>query len=72
VKKLHAETLTIFMTGEEDELIDASNSKALYELCPCKEKHLKTFEGTHNSCRPYLVMLEVMELVMRKVRKSKN
>jgi esterase/lipase len=59
--------MTIFMTGDCDELIDGQNSKTLYEMCSSVEKHYFEFEGSHNSDRPEEVMSEIMELIVKKV-----
>jgi hypothetical protein len=48
------------MSGENDRLVASRNSAKLYNDCPCIEKHLKMFEGDHNSRRPEKILNEVM------------
>ncbi len=52
VKNLDPQTVVIFMSGDQDVLINKRNSEKLYAACPCKEKYLKIFAGDHNSKRP--------------------
>ena len=42
----------VFMSGDKDVLIMPRNSEKLHSICQCKKKHLKIFEGDHNSKRP--------------------
>ena len=45
-------TVVVFMSGEKDLLISSRNSEKLFNICPCEQKHIKIFEGDHNSKRP--------------------
>lgn len=68
VKKLDPNTIVIFMSGENDKLIAPRNSTKLFNICPCKKKYLKIFEGDHNSKRPDKVMHEVMDLILQHIQ----
>jgi DNA-directed RNA polymerase subunit F len=69
VKKLDPDTVVVFLSGENDQLINPRNSKKLYDICPCTEKHIKIFDGDHNSKRPEHVMNEVMGIIQKFVFK---
>jgi fermentation-respiration switch protein FrsA (DUF1100 family) len=62
VKRLSPDTTVVFMTGEDDALVAASNSKKLYDACTCHKKLIE-FKGGHNSKRPDMIMAEVMALI---------
>ena len=40
------------MSGDKDILVMPRNAKKLHDICPCEKKHLKIFDGDHNSKRP--------------------
>ena len=60
------------MSGDKDVLIMPRNSEKLYDICPCKKKHIKIFDGDHNSKRPELVMKDVMKLIKDHIDEKKN
>lgn len=60
------------MSGNRDALINKRNSEKLYANCPCVEKHLKIFEGDHNSKRPDAIISEVMELILKHILKNQR
>lgn len=60
------------MSGDKDVLIMPRNSQKLHDLCPCKKKHIKLFDGDHNSKRPETVMKDVMKLVKDHIDEKKK
>lgn len=55
--------MLIFLSGDEDNLIDKRNSEKMYNLFAGSHKHLEIFKGNHNSKRPPEVLKRVMKII---------
>lgn len=50
IRQLPATMPTLFLSGDDDELVPPSHVKELYRICPSEKKELRTFEfGSHST-----------------------
>lgn len=57
------DTFIIFLSGDEDLLVDKSNSEALYNSFRGPHKHIEIFKGAHNSKRSETTFKKVMKKI---------
>lgn len=55
--------MIIFMSGDEDKLINKINSEKLYNSFQGPKKHLEIFKGTHNTKRPEETIKKIMKYI---------
>lgn len=63
MRRISESTMIVFMSGDEDKLIDKVNSEKLYNVFRGPHKHLEIFKGTHNTKRPEETIKKVMRLI---------
>lgn len=52
VQRIDPSTTLIFMSGDEDKLVNSRNSQKLFDIFTGKHKFIEIFKGNHNSKRP--------------------
>lgn len=63
VRRISESTMIVFMSGDEDKLIDKANSEKLYNAFRGRNKHLEIFKGTHNTKRPEETIKKIMKMI---------
>lgn len=70
VRSINPKTSLIFLTGNNDTLIDKYHSDELYRIFRGQSKYLEIVKGNHNDRRPESSILKIMGLIEELNRKK--
>ena len=65
VEMINPASTLIFLSGNDDKLVNYYNSQKLYRLFSGKNKYLEIVVGNHNSKRPDQIIEKIMGLIER-------